>query len=84
MRILNERPRLHFDPSSADHLREFQFFEKNRRWRVGCPFILEHPYLSVPGMIRDKLLHTYLDLVIDHADGQHIFQPRKQQLKEAA
>ena len=26
----------------------------------GCPFILEFPYMTIPDMIRDKLIHKIL------------------------
>lgn len=40
-----------------------KFFESHS-WShtQGCPFILEYPYLSVPDMIRDKLIHKVLGI----------------------
>lgn len=39
----------------------FKKFLKNRAWgKTGCPFILEEPWLSIPDMIKDKLVRHYL------------------------
>jgi homoserine acetyltransferase len=26
----------------------------------GCPYVLEFPYLTIPDMIKDKLIHKFL------------------------
>lgn len=45
-----------------------QFF-KEHSWGIeGCPFILEYPYLTVPDMIKDKLIHKSLGI---HYDRRH-------------
>jgi hypothetical protein len=51
-----------FDENSKEDLETAKFFFENHRWKDGCPFILEYPYLSVPDMIRDKLVHKALGL----------------------
>lgn len=39
----------------------FKNFLKNSKWdNHGCPFQLEEPYLSIPDMIKDKLVHSML------------------------
>lgn len=39
----------------------FRSFLKTHAWgREGCPFILEFPYVTIPDMIRDKLIHKIL------------------------
>lgn len=51
-----------------------QFFE-NHSWGVnGCPFILEYPYLAVPDMIKDKMIHKSLGLKFDR---RHHFDKTK-------
>jgi hypothetical protein len=41
----------------------FVEFMKTGAWGVGgCPFHLQFPYLTVPDMIRDKLLRKFLKL----------------------
>ena len=40
-----------------------KFFE-TYSWRheVGCPFHLEEPHLSIPDMMKDKLVRKYLKI----------------------
>ena len=45
-----------FDPVSKEDVEEYKFFVKNGKWKAGCPFILEQPYLSVPHMINDRII----------------------------
>lgn len=49
-----------FDPSSKEHLREFKYFVEENKWRDSCPFWLEWPYLSVPDMIKDKIINNII------------------------
>ena len=30
-----------------------------------CPFVLEFPYMTIPDMIRDKLIHKHLGIKYD-------------------
>jgi hypothetical protein len=46
---------------SKDDVEEYKFFVKNGKWKTGCPFILEQPYLSVPHMINDKIIRHMFD-----------------------
>lgn len=56
----NIRQTVKFDPKNPEHLREFGYFQKNRRWKTSCPFHLEDEYISVPHMIADILSSEYI------------------------
>ena len=51
-----------FDQNSKKDLEAAKGFFATHSWRhtEGCPFILEYPYLTVPDMIKDKLIHKFL------------------------
>ena len=51
-----------FDINSKDDIDIFKYFLVNHDWRITgtCPFELEFPYLTVPDMIKDKLIHKFL------------------------
>lgn len=53
-----------FDPTNAVDLIEYDFFLKQRKWRINCPFDLEWPFLSIPEMIQSKLIDTYLNMML--------------------
>ena len=39
----------------------YKTFLRTHAWgKDGCPFILEFPYLTIPDMIKDKLIHKLL------------------------
>jgi len=51
----------YFDTNNKKHVQIFKtFVEKNCWGHNCCPFALEEPYLSIPDMIRDKLIRHYL------------------------
>jgi hypothetical protein len=55
-----------FDPSNSEHLKLVRIFMQENAWKntsaMGtCPFLLEWPYLSVPDMIKDKIVRNLLD-----------------------
>lgn len=41
------------------------FFDTHSWGSSGCPFILEYPYMTVPDMIKDKMIHKSLGLTFD-------------------
>ena len=49
-----------FDASNPKHLEEVKFFMQNNRWKDICPFFLEWPYLTIPDMIKDKIVRGIL------------------------
>jgi hypothetical protein len=53
-----------FDVSSKQDIGEFSFFMKNSKWKSPCPFVLEFPFLSIPDMIKDKLINAYIDSML--------------------
>ena len=64
------RQRRFFDEKSKkDIAAAKQFFTKFCWGTDGCPFIFEYPYLSIPDMIRDKLIHKALGIPYDRRDN---------------
>lgn len=57
---LNTRQRVTFDPANADHLAELKFYITNTKWKTGCPFYLEHPYVEIPAMCAQRFLEHSL------------------------
>jgi len=59
LRLSNKRK---FDINSKTDIELFKYFLVNHDWRITgtCPFELEFPYLSIPDMIKDKLIYKYL------------------------
>jgi len=61
MNILAQvRQRVDFDPTNLDHVAMYKDFIVKRKWENGCPFALEWPYLTIPDMIKDKIILNYL------------------------
>ena len=54
-------PRREFDPSNKTDLEEFKFFKKNGKWKNGCPFFLEDPFVEIPAMCESKFTNHMLD-----------------------
>ena len=50
-----------FNQNSKEDLRIAKNFFKEWSWGGhGCPFALEQPYMSIPEMMRDKILNKLL------------------------
>lgn len=49
-----------FDPNNKDHLYKFKFFIENGRWETVCPFFLEEPWMSIPDMVKDRIVRNVL------------------------
>lgn len=66
MSILSQinKNRIIFDPVNKKHIAMYrEFLVNNCKWSTnGCPYELEWPYLTVPDMIRDKIIRKYLKL----------------------
>ena len=45
-----------FDAKNPEHIEEVKFFMHHHRWNGICPFFLEWPYLTIPDMIKDKIV----------------------------
>ena len=53
-------PRRDFNPSSTKDLQELKFFKENNKWKAGCPFYLDDPYLEIPSMCDNKFTNYML------------------------
>lgn len=52
-----------FDINSKKDIELYRSFLTNRRWGVtGCPFVLEFPHLTIPDMIKDKMMNKYMKI----------------------
>ena len=63
--ILNQidRTKRKFDVNNKKDVAAYKNFLVHKQWGTsGCPFSLEYPYLSVPDMIKDKIVHKYLNI----------------------
>lgn len=60
--ILNKgrKQREVFDPENKTHLSELKFYIDNKKWKNGCPFYLEHPYVEIPAMVAQRFLEHSL------------------------
>lgn len=55
------KPKIFFDVSNKKHIDLYKAFLRKHSWGVnGCPFILEFPYLTIPDMVKDKMVHKLL------------------------
>ena len=58
-----QRQRVRFSPDDKNHIDQYRNFVINRKWdNPGCPFELVWPYLSIPDMIKDKIINHYLKI----------------------
>jgi hypothetical protein len=58
-----QRQRVRFNPEDKKHVDQYRNFVVNRKWdKLGCPYELEWPYLSIPDMIKDKIINHYLKI----------------------
>ena len=57
---LLQKPKVLFNPSNKKHIAVYKNFLATGSWGNSCPFILQFPYLKVPDMIKDKLVHKFL------------------------
>jgi len=53
--------RRNFNPNSKKDLKDFAYFLRNNKWENVCPFFLEWPYLTIPDMVKDKVIRNLLD-----------------------
>ena len=58
-----QRQRVRFSPEDKKHIEQYRNFIVKRKWdNPGCPFELVWPYLSIPEMIKDKIINHYLKI----------------------
>lgn len=60
-------PRREFDPSSNEDLMELKHFRTTGKWKNGCPFYIEDPFIEVPAMCYHKFTNYMLDHMKDPA-----------------
>ena len=54
-----------FDVNNKKDIELYRSFLTTRRWGgTGCPFVLEFPHLTIPDMIKDKMMHKYMKIDI--------------------
>jgi len=53
-----------FNPTSKVDLQEYRYFITHTKWKDGCPFILEWPFLNVLDMIKHKIIYCHLAKII--------------------
>lgn len=56
-----------FDPASKTDLAEYQHFLEKGRWRDGCPFTIDWPYLDVIKSIEDRVARFYIGNLVKSA-----------------
>jgi len=56
-------PRREFDPSSKADLLELKYFKDNGKWKNGCPFYIEDPFIEVPAMCYYKYTEYMLSQI---------------------
>ena len=64
MTILNQNPRRKFNVENSKDLEIFSNFLKNSAWGPnGCPFQIEDDWISIPDMIKDKIVRKSFGLL---------------------
>ena len=50
-----------FNVNDKKDIAVYKSFLENKTWGIDCcPFSLEEPYMTIPDMIKDKLIYHYL------------------------
>jgi hypothetical protein len=52
--------RREFNPSAKRDLVELKHFKEHGKWKSGCPFYLEDPFIEVPAMCDHKYTNYML------------------------
>ena len=61
--ILKEKAKRNFNVSDKKDLAVYKKFLVKGGWGAeGCPFALEHPFISIPTMIQDKIVKGLLNV----------------------
>ena len=50
-----------FNPASKQDLMELKYFKDKGKWKNGCPFFVEDPFIEVPAMCDSKFTNYMLD-----------------------
>ncbi len=60
------RQKRYFNEKSTKDIDVARHFFSTHTWgNDGCPFILEYPYITIPDMIKDKMIHKSLGIAYD-------------------
>jgi hypothetical protein len=60
---LKEKPKRNFDVNNKKDLDIYKKFLTKGGWGAeGCPFVIEHPYVSIPYMIQEKIVKNLLNV----------------------
>jgi hypothetical protein len=63
MSILKAKQKRIFSVNCKKDLAVFSEYLKKDSWgKEGCPFEVEHPWRSIPDMIKDKIARKYLGI----------------------
>jgi hypothetical protein len=57
-------PRREFNPARNEDLIELKYFKDKGKWKSGCPFYLEDPFIDVPAMCASKFTDFMLERTI--------------------
>lgn len=62
MQVIKSSKKRVFDMNNKKDVEIYKSFLETNSWKVSgsCPFNLEYPYLTVPDMIKDKLIRKFL------------------------
>jgi len=55
------KPRIKYDPSNIEHIKEVRYFKTYSKWENGCPFENEWPWNDIPRMIDDRTTRYFLN-----------------------
>jgi hypothetical protein len=55
--------RREFNPSLKEDLMELKFYKQNGKWKNGCPFFLEDPFVEIPAMCENKFTNYMLEKI---------------------
>lgn len=58
LRTLHQRR--DFDPANKKDLAELKYFKDTGKWKNGCPFYIEDPFIEVPAMCDSKFTNYML------------------------
>ena len=59
-------PKRYFNPKSNKDIKAYKQFLSTGGWGIGgCPFHLVFPYVTIPHMIQDKIIHNVLGVKND-------------------
>lgn len=66
MQAIKSNKKRKFDLNDKKDVEIYKSFLETNSWKItgSCPFVLEFPYLTVPDMIKDKLVRKFLKVSV--------------------